>query len=93
MADAEFQDKVVIVTGAGSGIGYATARRFADSGAIVGLNDVNPERAYDAACDFNETGGRCEPLVFDVTAGGVSWTKIALIGAPAIVASRPSRAG
>jgi len=34
-----------------------------------------------------------EPLVFDVTAGGVSWTKVALIGAPAIVASRPSRAG
>ena len=34
-----------------------------------------------------------EPLVFDVTAGGVSWTKVGLIGAPAIVASRPSRAG
>lgn len=34
-----------------------------------------------------------EPLVFEVTAGGVSWTKTALIGAPAIVASRPSRAG
>ena len=34
-----------------------------------------------------------EPLVFEVTAGGVSWTKMALIGAPAIVASRPSRAG
>lgn len=34
-----------------------------------------------------------EPLVFEVTAGGVSWTKKALIGASAIVASRPSRAG
>lgn len=34
-----------------------------------------------------------EPLVFDVTTGGVSWTKTALIGAPAIVSSRPSRAG
>ena len=34
-----------------------------------------------------------EPLVFDLTAGGVSWTKMGLIGAPAIVASRPSRAG
>lgn len=34
-----------------------------------------------------------EPLVFDVTAAGVAWTKMALIGAPAIVASRPSRAG
>lgn len=34
-----------------------------------------------------------KPLIFDVTAGGVSWTKMALVGAPAIVASRPSRAG
>ena len=34
-----------------------------------------------------------ECVVFDVSAGGVSWTKMALIGAPAIVASRPSRAG
>lgn len=34
-----------------------------------------------------------EPLVFDVTAGGVSWSKVALTGAPAIIASRPSRAG
>jgi 3-oxoacyl-[acyl-carrier protein] reductase len=67
MADSEFQDKVVVVTGAGSGIGYATARRFAESGAIVGLNDVNPERAHEAARDFNAGGGRCEPLVFDVT--------------------------
>lgn len=34
-----------------------------------------------------------EPLVFDVTASGVSWTKAALVGAPAIITSRPSRAG
>ena len=34
-----------------------------------------------------------EPLVFDVTTGGVSWTKSALIGASAVVTSRPSRAG
>lgn len=34
-----------------------------------------------------------EPLVFDVTADGVSWTKLALVGAPAIITSRPSRAG
>jgi hypothetical protein len=34
-----------------------------------------------------------EPLLFEVTANGVSWTKTALVGAPAIITSRPSRAG
>jgi meso-butanediol dehydrogenase/(S,S)-butanediol dehydrogenase/diacetyl reductase len=34
-----FADKVVIVTGAGSGIGEATARRFSGEGACVVLAD------------------------------------------------------
>jgi meso-butanediol dehydrogenase/(S,S)-butanediol dehydrogenase/diacetyl reductase len=35
--------KVAIITGAGSGIGHATARRFADEGARLVLNDVNED--------------------------------------------------
>ncbi len=38
-----FAGKVVIITGAGSGIGQATALRFASSGAIVALVDINAE--------------------------------------------------
>lgn len=34
-----------------------------------------------------------EPLVFDITGSGISWKRLGLIGAPAIVASRPARAG
>ena len=34
-----------------------------------------------------------EPLVFDITSGGVTWKKIGLTGAPAIITSRPPRAG
>ena len=37
----KLEGKVAIITGAGSGIGKATARRFADEGATLVLNDVN----------------------------------------------------
>lgn len=44
-----FENKIVLVTGAGHGIGLAIARRFGEEGARVGVNDVNGERAQAAA--------------------------------------------
>src|SRR3984885_14424979 len=41
---AEFSDRVVLVTGAASGIGLATAAAFAAEGAILALADVNAEK-------------------------------------------------
>jgi meso-butanediol dehydrogenase/(S,S)-butanediol dehydrogenase/diacetyl reductase len=49
----QFDGKVVIVTGAGSGIGAATARRFAGAGAQVVLNDRTREPLEAVAADFN----------------------------------------
>jgi 3-hydroxybutyrate dehydrogenase len=45
----EFKGKVVIVTGAASGIGLAVAERFAADGARVVLSDVNAEAGQAAA--------------------------------------------
>jgi NAD(P)-dependent dehydrogenase (short-subunit alcohol dehydrogenase family) len=44
-------DKVAVVTGAGSGIGRATARRFAAEGAHVVCADVDPVAGAKAAAD------------------------------------------
>ncbi|MBU3601663.1 3-oxoacyl-ACP reductase FabG [Polynucleobacter sp. AM-25C3] len=45
------KDKVAIVTGAAKGIGFATAKRFAQEGAKVMIADVNPD-AVKAAVDL-----------------------------------------
>jgi len=37
-----FKDKVIIITGAGSGIGRATAIKLAGLGATLALTDINP---------------------------------------------------
>jgi NAD(P)-dependent dehydrogenase (short-subunit alcohol dehydrogenase family) len=62
----EFSGKVALVTGAGSGLGEATAKRLAAEGARVGVLDVNPDRVK-ATCDaITEAGGAAVPLVASV---------------------------
>ncbi|HUW15870.1 MAG TPA: SDR family NAD(P)-dependent oxidoreductase, partial [Actinomycetes bacterium] len=56
------EGRVAVVTGAGSGIGLATARRFAAEGAIVVVADLNEETGVATAA---ELGGRFIPV--DVT--------------------------
>ncbi len=48
------QDRVAVITGAGSGIGLATARRFAAEGAMVVAVDIDDETGQKVA---EETGG------------------------------------
>jgi NAD(P)-dependent dehydrogenase (short-subunit alcohol dehydrogenase family) len=61
-----FRDAVVVVTGAGSGIGKATVHAFADEGAIVHVVDFDETRAHRVARELGLTGARAFPHVADV---------------------------
>lgn len=61
------QSKTALVTGAGSGIGQAIARRFARAGAHVWVADVNLPAAEATSTLVASDGGHASPLQLDVT--------------------------
>ena len=58
--------QTVVITGAGSGIGYATAAGFLDEGANVVLNGRSREKLRDAAMQLGHSE-RLETIAADMT--------------------------
>lgn len=64
------EDRVAIITGAGRGIGMATARRFAEEGARVVVADVDEEVASEVAAQLGAAGGQARAVHLDVADRG-----------------------
>jgi len=61
------KEKVIIVTGAGQGIGAAYARRLASEGAKVAVADINGEKAQSVADDIKDMGFGAVAVTTDVS--------------------------
>ena len=81
----DLADRVAVVTGAGAGIGQGIARRLAEAGAAVVLNDVDEARAKAATSRLRGRGySALEAVAVDVSTGP---------GAAALVAAAVARFG
>jgi len=62
----KLDQRVAVITGAGSGIGRAMALRFASEGARIMAADVNGEAAARTADEVRAAGGEAEPFTANV---------------------------
>ena len=66
MNTGRVNSKIALVTGAGSGIGRATAILLAQEGATAVVSDINPDAAERVASEIRDAGGAAEGIKLDV---------------------------
>ena len=65
--DKPLANRVAFVSGAGNGIGRATALLLASRGAIVGVNDLKPEFVAATVDAIKAAGGSAVAVIQDVS--------------------------
>lgn len=80
MTGGEFAASIAVITGAGSGIGRATAQAFARDGATTWLWDINGEGAEAAATELRSEGHSASAARLDVGEDAAVADAIAKIG-------------
>ncbi len=63
----KLKDKVVLITGGGSGLGREMGLTFAREGAKIGVNDIRPESAQNVVTEIERSGGNARPFIADVS--------------------------
>ena len=66
MSTGRVNSKIALVTGAGSGIGRATAILLAQEGATVVVSDIDAHAAERVASEIRDKGGEAEGIRLDV---------------------------
>jgi 3-oxoacyl-[acyl-carrier protein] reductase len=62
----EFAEKIVLITGAGRGLGRAIAKAFAKEGAHIAANDIGPINLDETVATIQATGAKIRPYIFDI---------------------------
>jgi len=76
------KNKVAIVTGAGSGFGEGIAKRFAEEGAKVVVNDINRDGGERVTREVRAAGGSAQFVLADVTRDA-DWARLVQAAASA----------
>ncbi len=67
MTKEGFKNKIVVITGAASGIGFALCKRFADGGAKICLLDMDDKALKGAERELTDSRVDCLSIVCNVS--------------------------